>query len=319
MKRVLDQTLAAAMDTAMCGIMNAMQWRRRDLVCSKARLEEYLTKCESFTREDYYPLIDAPVIEPVDGWLEWPSPVTSGFVENDHLRVKVYPCAKGPTAPTAFILHALMSASDAGYQKLAQWFNDRGWNAAFPHLPFHYSRKPKGYLNGELAITADLVRNGETLRQCVVELRQLMQWFRLRGSTEFGLIGTSYGGWNAALLSFLEPDLRFLSLIQPIVNVETAIWRNPGAVSMRSLLKAQGVQPSDSIRHAHVSSPMHGTPLCGGDRVILTAGRFDTVSPPHELQALQKLWPGSKLLTVQQGHFGYAALRATMQEIEPRL
>jgi Alpha/beta hydrolase domain containing 18 len=319
MKGAFEKSVAVAMDTAMCGMMNAMQWRRRGLVCTKEELNAYLNLCADVPREEFYQFTESPKTEPNGGWLAWESPRPSGYLENDTLRFRHYPCAKGDSAPTVLILHALMSASDIGYQRIAKWFNDRGWNAAFPHLPYHYSRKPKGYLNGELAVTADLVHNGETLRQCVVELRQIMAWYRTRGCREFGVVGTSYGGWNAALLSFLEHDLRFLSLIQPIVNVETAIWRNPGAISMRNLLKSRGVTSGESIRHAHLSSPLHGVPLCGGERVILTGGLWDSVSPIAELHTLQKLWPGAKLLTVRQGHFGYAAMRETLKAIEPVL
>ncbi|HEY5811027.1 MAG TPA: hypothetical protein VIT23_00035, partial [Terrimicrobiaceae bacterium] len=216
-------------------------------------------------------------------------------------------------------LHALMSASDFGYARLARRLNERGWNTAFPHLPFHYSRRPQGYLNGELAITANLIRNSETLRQGVIELRQLMTLLREGGCTEFGIIGTSFGGWNGALLSFLEEDFRFISLIQPIVNIEHAIWENPGSMLMRKLLRSRGITPGESVRHAHLSSPLHGVPLCGADRVLITAGVYDSVSPARELLALQQRWTGARLLEVKQGHFGYHALRETLREIEKLL
>src|SRR3989441_7361526 len=41
-----------------------------------------------------------------------------------------------------------------------------------------FSRVPRGYWNGELAITCDLIRNAEGLRQGVIELRQLMSALR---------------------------------------------------------------------------------------------------------------------------------------------
>ena len=84
---------------------------------------------------------------------------------------------------------------------------------------------------------------------------QLMLTLRQRGCREFGLIGTSYGGWNGALLSFLEADFRFLALIQPIANVENAIWENPGSRSMRRILRAQGIEPGASDSDA-VTSPL---------------------------------------------------------------
>jgi hypothetical protein len=36
-----------------------------------------------------------------------------------------------------------------------------------------------------------------------------------------------------------------------------------------------------------------------------------------DLEKLTESWPGSKLLRVPQGHFGYRALRETMTQVEP--
>ncbi len=319
MNRLFEKSAAIAMDGVMCAMMNRLQWHRRDQVSSRDDLESYLTACEPLTREEFFRVPKPASPRRKDNWLIWDSPVPSGFPDNDSVRARLHPARKGHGAPTVLILHALMSASDFGYRRLARWFNDRGWNAVFPHLPYHYSRTPRGYLNGELAITANLVRNGETIRQCVIELRQLLNFLRKEGTGEFALLGTSYGGWNAALLSFLEPEFRFLALIQPIVNTEHAIWESPGSVAMRRLLRAKGIGPGDSIRHSHLTSPRHGIPVCGGDRAILTAGIYDTVSPAKDLLDLKHRWPGSKIIHVRQGHFGHAALSETLREIEPRL
>jgi pimeloyl-ACP methyl ester carboxylesterase len=318
MRSLVERSAAFAMDSVMCAMMNTLQWRRR-LVCSREELEAYLEACASLSREEYYRISAPANPREADSWLRWDSPVSSGFPENDQPCARLYPCRRPEGAPTVLLLHALMSANDFGYRRVARWFNDRGWNAVFPHLPFHYSRTPRGFLNGELAISADLVRNAENLRQGVTELRQLMTWLRERGCREFGLIGTSFGGWNGALLSFLEHNFCFLALIQPIVNVEHAIWENPGSRSMRRLLRAQGIERGMSERHAALTSPLHGSPLCGGGRTILTTGLYDAVSPPSELRELHRRWNGSRLLEVRQGHFGHVALRETLAAIEPLL
>ena len=85
---------------------------------------------------------------------------------------------------------------------------------------------------------------------------------------------------------------------------------------MRRLLRSRGILPGESERHAHLSSPLHGIPLCGGDRVVITAGVYDSVSPASDLLNLKHRWPGARLLQVRQGHFGYRALRETLKEIE---
>lgn len=318
MRTLFERSAAFAMDGMMCAMMNTLQWRR-GLNCSRQELENYLEACHGLSREEFYSAPSIADLHERDGWISWRSPFPSGFSDNDRFRVRFYPCPNPDRAPTVLLLHALMSANDFGYRRVARWFNDRGWNAAFPHLPFHYSRTPRGYMNGELAVSAHMVRNGETLRQTVVELRQLMALLRTRGCPEFGLIGTSFGGWNGALLSFVESDFRFVSLIQPIANVEHAIWRSPVSRSIRRILRSRGIEPGMSERHARLTSPLHGIPLCGTERAILTTGLYDKVSPVSELRELHGRWPGSRLIEVRQGHFGHTALRETLRAIEPLL
>ncbi len=315
MRTLAARTASWGMDCAMCGMMNLLQWRRRADSCTREELDAYLDGCAGMSREVFYRMPPASRQRHRAGWIEWDSPLPTGFPENDRVRVRFYPAVRRG-APVLLLLHALMSASDAGYRKVAASFNARGWSVAFPHLPYHYSRTPKSALNGELAITSDLVRNAECLRQCVVELRQLMAILRARGVREFAVVGTSYGGWAGALLSFLESDFRFLAFVQPIVNVEKAIWENPGAASMRRSLRALGHVPNQIVRHAHLISPLHGIPLCDPARIVVTAGLYDRVSPPEDLELLTQCWAGSRLLRVRQGHFGYRTLRETLQAVE---
>jgi hypothetical protein len=203
-----------------------------------------------------------------------------------------------------------MSASDRGYRRWAARFNAAGWNACFVHLPFHYLRTPRGHFNGELAITADLVRNAQALRQGVAELRQLMTWLRARDCREFGLWASSYGGWIGALLASVESDFRFVALMEPIVDVEHAIWVAPTGAALRRELRVQCIEHGLIERHFHLTSPLHAQPLCGGERVVLAAGEYDTIARPDDIARLHALWHGSTLLTEPQGHFGYRLMPA---------
>jgi pimeloyl-ACP methyl ester carboxylesterase len=221
-------------------------------------------------------------------------------------------------SPAVLLLHALMSASDAGYRRLASRWNARGWTVVFPHLPFHYSRTPLGTWNGELAITADLVRNAEGVRQAVMEMRQLMAWLRSGGTREFGLVGTSYGGWTGALLASVEADWRFVALVQPIVNMDKAVWESPGSAVLRRELRRLGHSRGGTEWFDHLGSPLHSPLACEAGRIVVTAGLHDRVSPMADLEAAAGVWGGCELLHAEQGHFGYAALRETVCHIERR-
>jgi hypothetical protein len=45
-------------------------------------------------------------------------------------------------------------------------------------------------------------------------------------------------------------------------------------------------------------------------------GSFDSIVPLGILRNLQDAWPGSRLIEVNQGHFGYSAMGAALREFE---
>jgi 1-acyl-sn-glycerol-3-phosphate acyltransferase len=320
---VFQRARASTVDFGMCAAMNLLQFRHRLNGHSAEAMERYVIECETLTPPEYYAASDngdlaRAIADTNETSIAWRSPIQTKFPRNNTARAEFFPSPHPRTAPTVFMLHALMSATHIGYRRWAARFNEVGWNACFVHLPYHYSRVPRGYWNGELAITADLIRNAEGLRQGVMEVRQLITALRENGSREFGILGTSYGAWIGALLATVESDFRFLALMAPIVNVEHAIWQNPATISMRRKLQRAKITPELVARHFHLSSPSHTEPLCDPARVLFVLGEFDLVAPPIDIEALHQKWRGSELLRVPQGHFGYQMMRETFARLKER-
>jgi 1-acyl-sn-glycerol-3-phosphate acyltransferase len=319
----LHRATATAVDLAMCASMNLLQSRHRLNGGSAEEMERYVAECEKLTPHEFYGVRqDVDLVRSMKNAngasVTWRSPVETRFPQNNVARADFFPCARGKTAPTVIILHALMSATHIGYRRWAARFNELGWNACFVHLPYHYSRVPPGHWNGELAITADLIRNAEGLRQGVIEVRQLIGALREQGCSEFGILGTSYGGWIGALLAMVERDLRFVALMAPIVNVEHAIWHNPGTAFMRHELRRAKIAPELVARHFHLSSPLHNEPVCDPTRVLFVSGDFDLIARAADIDTIQQKWRGSELLRVPQGHFGYRMMRETVARLKER-
>lgn len=308
-------------DGAMCAMMGLVQKRHRLSPESRANLDRYFSEHAHATRDTYF---HAPPAQP-EGFsveerrrtsIRWGSPIVTAHRENNHAHVDYFLCPDGPSRPTVIFLHALMSASDLGYRRWAADFNRRGWNAAFLHLPYHYSRRPAGRMNGELAITCDLVRNAEGLRQGVSELRQLLALLRARGCAEFGLWATSYGGWIGALVASVESGFRFLTLMAPIVDVSHAIWDSAAGRGLRPELARAGITPELVARHFPLVSPLHAFPRDPAERVLLIAGEYDQIAPPSAIEALQLAWPGARRLQVAQGHFGYRMMQSAWADLQ---
>lgn len=317
---MISRILHGGMDAVMCAMMNTAQWRLRSHAVTLDRLESYLGECEAHAPLSYYatpdedPSLRAPDWRRDGNMLSWISPRPCDFVENNTARARLFESGKPSGAPTLILMHALMSASDLGYRRIAARFNGRGWNVLFPHLPYHYSRRPHGYGNGALAVTSDLVRNAETLRQCVTELRQLIGWARRRGSRRVAILATSYGAWTAALALTLE-ETDFAVLLQPVADVRHATFGSPASRTMAALLKRNGIHPGMIDRHSHLSTPGGLRPLTRPDRILIIGGRHDRLSTPESLASLSAAW-GSRYLEVAQGHFGYRAMNLALAETE---
>lgn len=309
MKKYLQSAGAFTLDLFSFFYMNIVHGRTVVSESQILAVREYLELCAKIDRATWFEVEDPPFqLSGTEQRIEWATPVRSGFPENDLARADLYWCDRGPSAPTVLFMHALMSASDTGYRKWAARFNSRGWNACFVHLPYHYSRKPRGYFNGQLALSADLVRTGEGFRQGVVELRQLLRALRRCGVKSFGLWGTSYGGWITATLASLEEDFRFIALLEPITNIEHAIFQSRACSAIRKQLLAAGIGPEDLRKHFHLSSPLHASILTPGERIFLAAGTFDDVALPADVQAFQAMLPGSEYMELPQGHVGFALM-----------
>src|SRR6266436_3330602 len=295
-------------DLLLCASINWLHRRHPLNGHSRQEMERYLTECERLSPQDYYVPPQAigsngasdskPAVNGMRdsrmATLSWRSPIKTAFAANNTARVNFFrtDARTWTGAPTVFLLHALMSSSPTGYYRWAERFNELGWNVCFVHLPYHFSRVPTGYWNGELAITPDLIRNAEGLRQGVIELRQIMESLRGHGCCEFGVLATSYGGWIGALLTLVESDFRFVALMSPIVNVEHAIWHSPAARRLRRELVQANIERALVARHFHLSSPLHGRPVCDPTRILFVAGEFDSIVPPAEIEAIHQTWRG---------------------------
>ena len=333
-RRSLGSFGSTAIDSILCASINWLHRRHPLNAQNRQEMEHYLTACERLSPQEYYvtPRANGSNGGPdsklaVDGMrdggmttLSWRSPIKTAFEANNIARADLFRThARNWTeAPTVFLLHALMSSSPTGYHRWAEKFNELGWNACFVHLPYHFSRAPTGYWNGELAITPDLIRNAEGLRQGVIEVRQIMELLRGQGCREFGVLATSYGGWIGALLTLVESDFRFVALMSPIVNVEHAIWQSPAARRLRRELVQANVERALVARHFHLSSPLHGRPVCDPTRILFVTGDFDSIAPPAEIEAIHQTWRGSKLLRVRQGHFGHRMMPETIAHLNQR-
>jgi len=278
---------------------------------------DFREKWDTFTAEwagrpvsDFYqvPTDFVPPELPDRGRLHFPSPYPGEHELNNKAAFDFFPCPQGWTAPTMLLAHGLMSVSDIGYRLWARRLNARGWNAIFVHLPYHYSRRLPWHFHGELCVGGELLRTAAGIRQSVVECRIVLQLLRKKGGQLFGGWGTSYGGWMMALLGCFEPLLQRMVLVEPILDIDNAIWRAPSSVSLRAGLRKVGLGPTDTAKNMRLVCPGKLKPILSGKHILMLAGEYDRIAPPEDIEALSRAWAGSTYACFPQGHVGYTLM-----------
>jgi len=312
---LLHDAWAQTIDGVSFGFINALQLRLKAGSLDRETFLKYADTWEPRSLEEYCALpegISLPDL-PDSGCARLPSPHPSGCAENDHLHLDIWLGPKGWESPAMFLLHGVMSVSDVGYRLWAKTLNKHGWTAAFFHLPYHYGRRPKGALSGEMALTSNLIRTAEGIRQSVIELRWIIAAMKARGTPNIGLWGTSYGGWISGLLLALEKDISTAWLLEPIVDVDLAVWESPATITLRSQLHKQGITREDTARFMHLVCPGRGKPLLSPEKILLVGGIFDRIAPVHTLRDLSAKWTGSRYAEFRQGHVGYQLMPQSLR------
>jgi dienelactone hydrolase len=306
----LDRARAVALDFVSFGLVNLLQARHPLPPDFRARWDAFSAEWAQRPVEEFYavPPDFAPPELPDHGRLHFPSPYPGDYAENNTAAFDFFPCADGWTAPTMLLAHGLMSVSDFGYRLWARRLNARGWNAVFIHLPFHYSRRLPGHFHGEFSVGGELMRSALGVRQSVVECRIVLRQLQKKGGRLFGAWGTSYGGWIMALLGCFEPLLQRLILVEPILDIDAAIWRSPSSVSIRAALRKAGLGPEQTEGSMRLACPAKQKPLIDPKHILMLAGQYDKIAPPEEIEQLARLWGGTHFACFPQGHVGYTLM-----------
>jgi len=306
----LDEARALAVDWLSFSFVNLLQSRHPLPADFRARWDQFSVEWATRPVEDFYrvPAEFIPPELPDSRRLLFTSPYPGEHDINNQAAFDFFPCKEGWTAPTMLIAHGLMSVSDIGYRLWARRLNARGWNAVFVHLPYHYSRRLPFHFHGELCIGGDLLRTAVGIRQSVVECRIVLQQLRRKGGTLFGAWGTSYGGWIMALLACFEPLLQRLVLVEPILNINNAIWKAPSSIALRASLRRLGLTPEDTAGSLRLVCPGKLKALLPGKHMIMLAGEYDRIAPPHEVEDLARSWDNAHYACFPQGHVGYTLM-----------
>ncbi len=199
-----------------------------------------------------------------------------------------------------------------GYRMGLRWIDFRlfppGWlhhtlglNIVMPVLPLHGGRRI-GWVSGDGFMDGDLMDIVHAEAQAQWDLRRLIRWLReTQGAEHIAVLGYSLGGYNAALLSALESDLRCVIAAIPLVDIAGVLWTQ-GSPRMLQAMHVAGVGPHEVHRLLRVVSPLAQPPRLPRERRHIIAAAADRIVPLPPTLELWRHWQEPSLEWYQGTH-----------------
>ncbi len=234
-----------------------------------------------------------------------PTPAPCGVEANNSMWIEFHLGRPLGEAPIFFVQHGWRSVSVRGYHSMCRGLNEQGVNAGVLHLPYHFSRKPRGAFNGELAITSDIVRSAYALRQAVQEVCVLKRVLKRLGAPHVGLWGTSYGAWVSAMAVTMEEGFDGALLLEPPVEIEELFWETPLFSNLQKELNRLKIPRREVSDFFNWVTPYRHAPKIPPARVLILGSEHDPIGHPASLRKLNEAWKGSYLEIFPFGHISY--------------
>jgi dienelactone hydrolase len=166
-----------------------------------------------------------------------------------------------------------------------------GFDVALVTLPFHGPRTPPdARFSGERFAIPHVARLNEAVRQAIYEIHVVTDWLRQETGAPVGLLGLSLGGYLAALMAGLRPDLDFVIPMVPPVCIGDLAWRFFSRSRYYRREQSAAFSHEELRAMYRVHSPLTYACSVEKNRLLGLAGRGDQIVPPEHPHALWQHW-----------------------------
>jgi dienelactone hydrolase len=168
-------------------------------------------------------------------FLRFTSPVTTPYSENNLVNARWFP-ARGRRA---VILLPHWNADAIAYVSLCRVLNMLGIAVLRLSMPYHDIRMPAEIRRADYAVSANIGRTLDAVRQGVVDIRSCLDWLQQQGYSEFGIIGTSLGSCYAFIAAAHEPRIRVAAFNHASTYVADVVWHGQSTRHIRQGLETE--------------------------------------------------------------------------------
>ena len=201
---------------------------------SDYRLEEREVQVFS-TREVPDPKLEAKVKGTSAEFLRFSSPVRTPYPENNLVNARWFP-ARGRRA---VVLLPHWNSDAISYASLCRVLNMLGIAVLRLSMPYHDIRMPAEIQRADYAVSANIGRTLDAVRQGVVDVRCCFDWLERQGYRQMGIVGTSLGSCLAFIAAAHDPRVRVAVFNHASTYFADVVWHGQSTRHIRQGIEQQ--------------------------------------------------------------------------------
>lgn len=168
-----------------------------------------------------------------DGWLKFPSDISTDIEENNVVWAKI---TESRSFDQAMVIFHHWNASTRNGQ-IAKFFSRRGITVVEIAMPYHFERSRPGSVHADYMLSPNLGRTVQSVRQAVCDGRKLIAWLKSQGYREISVLGMSLGSWVAGLIAAHDRAVSKASLFLTAGSLADMVWTGRATRSIRESLE----------------------------------------------------------------------------------
>ncbi len=185
------------------------------------------------TREVPDPRLEEKVRGTHAEFLRFTSPVATPFPENNLANARWFP-ARGRRA---VVLLPHWNSDAISYSALCRVMNWMGIAVLRLSMPYHDIRRPAEIDRADYAVSANIGRTLDSVRQGVIDVRCCLDWLEAQGYNRLGIVGTSLGSCYAFIATAHDPRIRVAAFNHASTYFADVVWHGQSTRHIREGLE----------------------------------------------------------------------------------
>lgn len=222
--------------------------------------------------------------------LRYPTALESPHSENNTVHAEYYlPDGDGPFPGTVIL--DVTGGDQTLSRSMSTYLARKKIACLFVQMAYYGPRRPSGTRLRLLSV--DIEHSLRAVRQTVLDLRYASSWLASRKEInpgKLGIVGTSLGSFLGTLTAEMEPRFRNVVVLLGGGGLVDAYYEHPKARDLRRLYETLGGTKELLARIIAPVDPLTCANNLRDRRLLIMAGKRDTIVPP---QMAQKLWEAS--------------------------